>query len=115
MSPENRNVARKEGKEIGEYGGFEAVEITIPIEEGSWDEIRVESKKIASLFDQQEPRWVEKYSLEDLKKIFFLEEEDFDKDNLEDLANELGFYYSNRDGFFYDNKEYYEKMRKSQS
>ena len=113
MSSENKEIAKKEGEEIGEYGGFEAVEITIPIEEGSGDEIREKSKQIASLFEEQEAKWIEKYSLEDLKNMFFLKEEDFDDNNLEELANELGFYYSSEDGFFYENKEYYEKKKKS--
>jgi len=112
MSLENREIAKKEGEEIGEYGGCEAVEITIPIEEGSENEIREKSKEIANLFDKQEPKWIKKYSLEDLKNMFFLEEGDFDENNLEDLADELGFYYSSEDGFFYDNKEYYEKVKK---
>jgi len=111
MSPENREIAKKEGKEIGDYGGVEAVEIVIPIKEDDASEIQEKSKEIASLFEKQEPQWIEKYSLEEIRDMFFLEDEDFDRENLGDLASEIGFYYSSEDGFFYDNKEYWEKTK----
>ncbi len=114
LSEENKEIADNVGESVV-IRGKEVVKISIPIsEESTEDDIRRKAVDIAEQFKKQKAEWIPKYSAEDIKKIYSLNEEDVKEEKRELLAEELGLYYNREEEIFYESREHCEKIKESE-
>ena len=106
LSEENKRVAQQYAKPM-QYDGMNVVKIIIPVSEMmSPDEISQQAKKIADTFQRQSATWVPRYTLDDLKKIYGIDETETKYD---DPSTWEGYFYDPESKQFYLSEEHFKK------
>lgn len=110
LSDENKNIVRKEGYKIIEFGTKEkktAIEFKIPINQTTRiEEVREKAKKITKELNQQPANWIPEYSIEKIMEFFYYdpsEKEIFLKEYQQNPSDFAG-YYLDKNNKFYDSK-----------
>lgn len=108
LSERNKKKALGLGEKINDTKGEANVKISIPITESStFSEVEQKFNEIASQFEKQPMVWADIRTLDEVKKIFRIEEDDTEC-KPEDFES-AGYYYDKNSGLFYLSKEHFEK------
>lgn len=104
LSDENREIARKLG--LKKYGNTVQIDITINLQTKVAD-ISRQAEAIANSFVLQEPSWIPRLTLDNLKETYGAgPADDWTPEMFEDQ-----FYYDKESGIFYYSEEHFRKVK----
>jgi len=112
LSEENQQIAQTLAEPV-EYDGMIAVKIEIPLKEGDTaQDVEMKALEVANQFKTQDATWIPIYTLDEVKQIYAIpEEEEVDPQDFVGPQGEGGLYYDPEEQLFYLSEEHHHKVR----